>query len=133
MFGRHSVYLGGYAPLFGSLIALGVPAAKYNLCNSYGDYLGDWTQYHIEALMQLATWDTLTASRLTPRTRRSRVAKLRPSSKDRTAALTLPADAAADEAVLGQAEVEAVVNAVAEAMGAGQAVDSVVEGNDDAV
>lgn len=31
---------------------MGVPAAKYNLCNLYGDYLGDWTQYHLQALFE---------------------------------------------------------------------------------
>jgi hypothetical protein len=135
--GRHSAYLGGYAPLFGSLIALGVPAAKYNLCNSYGDYVGDWTQYHVEALAQLITRGSVTASRLTPRTRsrRSRLSMLRPSASEKAAptssvdSIQPPADTRG-QGLLGQAEVDAVVNAVAEAMGAGQALD-VVDTNAD--
>ena len=34
------------------LIRLGVPAAKYNLCNVYGDYLGGWVHYHLGHMLQ---------------------------------------------------------------------------------
>ncbi|EGD81884.1 hypothetical protein PTSG_02570 [Salpingoeca rosetta] len=33
-------------------IRLGVPAAKYNLCNIYADYLGEWVHYHIGHMTQ---------------------------------------------------------------------------------
>ena len=52
--------------LLGRLVSLGVPAAKYNACNLYGDYLGDWTQYHLHALMD---WVSSPRPRPLPRTR----------------------------------------------------------------
>ena len=39
---------------------MGVPASKYNLCNVYGDYLGDWTQYHLQALLEYFDNDDMT-------------------------------------------------------------------------
>ena len=56
--------------VLGRLIALGVPAAKYNLCNLYGDYLGDWTQYHLQALLEWFDVDDRTAGTFTGLRRR---------------------------------------------------------------
>eukprot|EP00055_Hartaetosiga_balthica_P005189 m.14859 g.14859 ORF g.14859 m.14859 type:complete len:343 (-) comp4379_c0_seq1:102-1130(-) len=34
-----------------AVIMLGVPAAKYNLCNQYGDFVGDWVEYHLDHIL----------------------------------------------------------------------------------
>ncbi|EDQ88141.1 uncharacterized protein MONBRDRAFT_26735 [Monosiga brevicollis MX1] len=62
--------------LLGSLVALGVPAAKYNMCNLYGDFLGDWTQYHLQALIEALEDDDSNPHKLTA-AKRSRLRRLR--------------------------------------------------------
>lgn len=34
----------------GQVVRVGVPAAKYNMCNEYGEFLGKWVHHHISSL-----------------------------------------------------------------------------------
>lgn len=34
------------------MLRLGIPATKYNLCNAYSDYLGEWVRYHIGYMVE---------------------------------------------------------------------------------
>jgi len=41
---------GAIARATGHVVRLGVPAAKYNMCNEYGEFLGKWVHHHVSSL-----------------------------------------------------------------------------------